>query len=132
MDPIFHNVFSLSHAKSFDLGSYDKGDSRNVTFTKPGVISVYCHLHPNMSATILVAPSRWYARSDREGHFLIRDVPPGQYTVVAWHKAAGIFRQTITIEAGKDAAVHFLLPYAESIQQPPPNARAALIGGVGK
>lgn len=111
MDPIFHNVFSLSPAKSFDLGSYDRGDARRVTFAKPGIESVYCHLHPNMSATIFVAPNRWYAQSDREGHFHIRDVPPGSYTVVAWHKAIGSFRQPVRIEAGRDANVTFTLPF---------------------
>src|SRR5579859_3562175 len=57
MDPIFHNVFSLSKPKTFDLGSYDKGDSRKVVFTKPGVVNIYCHLHPNMSATVLIVPN---------------------------------------------------------------------------
>jgi len=51
MDPIFHNIFSLSKPKSFDLGSYDKGESRDVSFPKPGMIDIDCHLHPNMAAT---------------------------------------------------------------------------------
>ena len=110
MDPIFHNIFSLSKAKSFDLGSYDKGDTRKVTFPKPGIVDVYCHLHPNMSATIVVTPNRWFAQSDRSGHFAIPDVPPGQYTVVAWHKAAGFFRKQIVVEAGHDATADFFIP----------------------
>ena len=59
LDPIFHNVFSLSGAKSFDLGNYAQNETRSVTFTKPGVVRVYCHLHPNMSASIVVTPNRW-------------------------------------------------------------------------
>jgi plastocyanin len=112
MDPIFHNIFSLSKPKMFDLGSYDQGESRNVIFPKPGVVSVYCHLHPNMAATIVVTPSRWYAQADRAGHFRIPNVPPGEYIIVAWHKAAGFFRRPIVIEAGRDSVADFVLPIA--------------------
>jgi len=110
MDPIFHNIFSLSKAKEFDLGSYDKGDSRTVTFTKPGVVYVYCHLHPNMEGTIVVAPSHYFAQADASGHFHLPAVPPGEYTVVAWHKAAGFFRKQIVVEPGHAAAADFLIP----------------------
>ena len=68
-DPIFHNVFSLSKAKSFDLGNYSEGQSRLVTFPVPGVVAVYCHLHSNMAASIVVAPSRWAVVADRDGVF---------------------------------------------------------------
>jgi plastocyanin len=113
MDPIFHNVFSLSKAKSFDLGSYDKGDSRTVVFQKPGIVEVFCHLHPNMAGTIVVTPNRYYARPDATGQYSIPDVPPGQYTVVAWHKTAGFFKKQIKIEAGHDAGVDFFIPLEE-------------------
>jgi plastocyanin len=110
MDPIFHNIFSLSKPKTFDLGSYDKGESRSVTFTKTGIVYVYCHLHPNVEATIVVTPTRWYARSDTSGQFRIPNVPPGQYTVVAWHKAAGFFRKTIIVGPGHSPTVDFFIP----------------------
>lgn len=110
MDPIFHNIFSLSKAKEFDLGSYDKGETRSVVFPKPGIVYVYCHLHPNMSATIVVAPNRWFAQSDAAGHYRIANVPPGRYTVVAWHKAAGFFRKPIVVEAGHEFIVDFSVP----------------------
>lgn len=127
MDPIFHNVFSLSKAKSFDLGSYNKGETRNVTFTKPGIVDVYCHLHPNMTATVVVTPNRWYARSDRSGNYRIPDVPPGQYTVVAWHKAAGFFRKQIVVEAGHDAVVDFFIPIGDApAPAPAPTKEAAM------
>jgi plastocyanin len=113
MDPIFHNIFSLSKAKSFDLGSYDQGQSRKVLFPKPGIVDVYCHLHPNMEATIVVTPNRWYARADGSGQYRIPDVPPGQYTIVAWHKYAGFFRKPITITTGHDAVVDFFIPLEE-------------------
>lgn len=111
-DPIFHNVFSLSSPKSFDLGVYDKGDSRNVTFNKPGIVFVFCHLHPNMAGTIVVTPSRFYAQIDDSGHYTIPNVPPGHYTLVAWHKAAGFSRRPITIERGHDLTEDFTVPLA--------------------
>jgi plastocyanin len=110
MDPIFHNIYSLSKPKSFDLGSYDKGETRRVTFPKPGIVNIYCHLHPNMSATIVVTPNRWYARPDRSGQYRIQNVPPGQYTLVAWHQSAGFFRKTIRVEAGNDSVADFFIP----------------------
>jgi len=111
MDPIFHNIFSLSRARSFDLGSYDQGQTRKVNFPRPGIVDVYCHLHPNMEATIVVTPNRWYARPDaNSGRYRLADVPPGAYTVVAWHKYAGFFRKTITVETGHDAVADFFIP----------------------
>jgi plastocyanin len=110
MDPIFHNIYSLSKPKTFDLGSYDKGETRKVAFPKAGIVEVYCHLHPNMAATIVVTPNRWYARPDRSGQFRIPNVPPGQYTVVAWHKSAGFFRKSIVVEEGHDAVADFFIP----------------------
>jgi plastocyanin len=113
-DPIFHNVFSLSGPKTFDLGNYAKGDTRVVTFPAPGIVYVNCHLHPNMTATIVVTPNQWNTKADREGHFELADVPPGQYTLVAWHKASGFLRQMVTVEQGKDAHAEFLIPFDEN------------------
>jgi plastocyanin len=110
MDPIFHNIYSLSKPKSFDLGNYDKGQTRKVTFPKPGIVDIYCHLHPNMQATVVVTPNRWFARPNRTGQYRIPDVPPGQYTLVAWHKAAGFFRKTIVVENTHDTTADFFIP----------------------
>jgi plastocyanin len=110
MDPIFHNIYSLSKSKSFDLGNYDKGQTRKVTFTKPGIVEIYCHLHPNMQATVVVTPNRWFAQPDRNGQYRIPDVPPGKYTLVAWHKSAGFFRKTVIVENSRDTAVDFFIP----------------------
>ena len=110
MDPIFHDVYSLSKTKSFDLGAYDKGQTRRVTFTKPGIVEVYCHLHPNMAATIMVVANRYYARPDSDGEYRISNVPPGHYTLVAWHKTAGFFRKTIDVEADRATSADFLIP----------------------
>jgi plastocyanin len=113
MDPIFHSVFSLSKARTFDLGSYDKGETRKVAFPKPGIVDIYCHLHPNMTATVVVTPNRFYARPDRSGHYVIPDVPPGQYTVVTWHKSAGFFRKTIVVAPAHDGTADFFVPLGD-------------------
>ena len=113
-DPIFHNVFSLSKPKIFDLGNYPKGDTRLVTFSQPGIVYVNCHLHSNMTGTIVVAPNRWHTTVDRNGAFVLDDMPPGEYTVVAWHKAAGFFRRQVRIVAGQVGKVEFLIPIDEN------------------
>jgi len=110
LDPIFHNVFSLSKPKAFDLGNYRKGETRTVTFPKPGIVFVNCRLHPNMTGVIVVAPNQWNTKADGSGRFVLKDVPPGKYTVVAWHKAAGFFRQQLQITAGHDLKIEFLIP----------------------
>jgi plastocyanin len=120
MDPIFHNVFSLSKPKAFDLGNYDKGESRSVVFSKPGIVYVNCHLHPNMAATIVVTPNQWYARADGSGQYRIPDVPPGQYTVVAWHKAAGFFRKSILTVSGSNSTADFFIPIGDDPREKAP------------
>ena len=109
MDPIFHNVFSLSKPKSFDLGNYPKGDTRTVVFSKPGIVYVNCRLHPNMAGVVVVTPNRWYAKVSRDGQFTLRDVPPGTYTVVAWHKTTGSVTKQIQVIDGHDTIVNFLV-----------------------
>jgi plastocyanin len=110
LDPIFHNVFSLSKPKTFDLGNYPKGETRTVVFTQPGIVYVNCHLHTNMTGTIVVTPNDWYTKADKTGHFVLPDLPPGKYTVVAWHKTAGYFRKTIELAAGESPSLEFLIP----------------------
>jgi plastocyanin len=110
LDPIFHNVFSLSRAKSFDLGNYSKGQTRTVTFPKPGIVLVNCRLHTNMSAVVVVTPNRFYASPDEQGRFAIPDVPAGRYTVTAWHKAAGFLRKEVAVGDGAPSSVDFLVP----------------------
>jgi plastocyanin len=130
MDPIFHNIFSLSKPKTFDLGSYDKGETRQVAFPKPGIVDIYCRLHPNMAATVVVTPNRWYARSDRSGHFEIQNVPPGKYTIVAWHKSAGFFRKSILVESGHDSVANFFIPIdADSEENRPVTTSSTTVPG---
>jgi plastocyanin len=122
MDPIFHNVFSLAKVKSFDLGNFPKGETRTVTFPKPGIVYVNCRLHPNMAGVIVVTPNRWYSKAGRDGQFTLHDVPPGTYTVVAWHKTTGFIRKQVQIVEGRDSVVDYLVP----IDVPAAGAGAAM------
>ena len=114
LDPIFHNVFSLSKPKSFDLGNYPKDHTRTVTFPTPGIVFVNCHLHPNMAAAIVISPNQWSAKADGAGRFSLSGVPSGSHTIVAWHKAAGFFRQQIRINDNHPAYVQFVIPIDDS------------------
>jgi plastocyanin len=112
-DPIFHNVFSLAKPKVFDLGTYPKGQTRTVNMPVPGIVYVNCHLHPNMAAAIVVTPNAWNTRPDTAGNFSLKNVPAGRYTIVAWHKSAGFFRQPIEVQPDATATVAFVLPLNE-------------------
>jgi plastocyanin len=83
-DAIFHNVFSVTPDNSFDLGSYKQGESRSVTMNRPGVVTVYCNMHPQMSGHILVVPNGNYVRAGKDGFFRLPNVPAGTHRVVAW------------------------------------------------
>jgi plastocyanin len=96
-DPIFHNVFSLSRAQSFDLGYYPQSLSRTVKFLHEGVVQVYCHIHSNMYAAIVVTGSPWYGRPSPDGTFSWTGIPAGRYRVVAWHKIAGLFEVPLDV-----------------------------------
>lgn len=112
LDAIFHNVFSISKPRSFDLGNYPKGQTRKIVFPTPGVVYVYCHLHPNMAASIVITPNQWSSKVDSDGQFRLADVPPGKYTAVAWHKSAGFFRQTVTVTEQGAPPLRFVIPFA--------------------
>jgi len=109
-DPYFHNVFSLSRAATFDLGRFRQGQTREQTFTKPGLIKVYCHIHSHMSATILVLDHPYFAVPRLDGSFSLANVPPGKYTIVGWHERVGERSSTIEVEPHGTAAVELSLP----------------------
>jgi plastocyanin len=79
LDPIFHNAFSNFNGQIFDLALYPPGKSRTVTFRRPGVVRIFCNIHPTMSAVIVVVDTPYYAVSDRSGRFTLPDVAPGRY-----------------------------------------------------
>jgi plastocyanin len=116
-DPIFHNVFSLSNTRKFDLGYYPDGQTRVVKFDEPGVVQVYCHLHPNMYAAIVVVPNRWYARPADDGTFSMSDIPPGKYRLVVWHMSGGFFRKQVHV-TGDGIPVVMNIPVHDEDQDP--------------
>lgn len=83
-DTVYHNVFSLSRIKPFDLGLYEQGGSKSVTFDQPGLVKVYCNIHSNMMASILVLANPYFATTDREGRFAIQDAPMGSAKLRTW------------------------------------------------
>ena len=109
-DPIFHNVFSLSRAHSFDLGFYPEGQSRTVRFDRAGVVQVYCHIHANMYAAIVVTPSPWFAKPGPDGSFSWQDVPMGHYRLVAWHKIVGAHYASVDVPQKGSAEVNIRVP----------------------
>lgn len=100
MDPVFHNVFSYSPTRRFDLGRYGQGKSRSVTFDEPGLVKVFCDVHAEMSAYILIVDSPWVTQPDAGGNFAIEDVPPGVHRMTLWHPDRG--ERTVEIEVGDD------------------------------
>jgi plastocyanin len=112
-DAFYHNVFSLSRAGTFDLGRFPRGQSRTRDFTKPGLVKVFCHLHSDMSAVILVFDHPWFTTPDDAGAFVLAGVPPGHHVVAAWHERVGESRKTVDVPAGGDATVEFELPVIE-------------------
>ena len=104
-DPIYHNVFSVSPAKRFDLGKYSRGKSKSVVFEKPGRINVYCDIHSNMEAFIVVLANRWFAQPDADGRFTLPDLPPGSYRVKAWHPDFGERSLAMEVPDGADATL---------------------------
>src|SRR5712691_7032145 len=87
-DPFFHNVFSIYEGKPFDLGLYESGTARKVRFTQPGVSYIFCNIHPEMSATVLVLRTRYFAVSARDGSFQISHLPSGRYKLEVWYDLA--------------------------------------------
>lgn len=87
-DPFFHNVFSLFEGKRFDLGLYEAGTTRNVSFDRPGISFIFCNIHAEMSAIIVALDTPYYGISNRKGEVVIPNVPPGHYTLKTWAETA--------------------------------------------
>lgn len=83
-DPFFHNVFSLFDGRRFDLGLYEAGSTKSVTFSREGVSYIFCNIHPEMSAVILTLSTRLYSAMDSSGTFRVAHVPDGEYEMHIW------------------------------------------------
>jgi hypothetical protein len=115
-DPYFHNVFSLSRVATFDLGRYPSGASRSYTFDRPGIVKVFCHIHAQMSALVVVLDHPWFNVPTETGAFALPPVPAGEYTLVAWHERIGEQRERIRVAPGGTTRVDFTLPVLEGDQ----------------
>ena len=109
-DPFFHNVFSLSRAANFNLGLYERGQTRAREFTKAGTVKVYCDIHSHMSATILVFDHPYFTIPDLDGSFELPAVPAGDYTIVGWHERVGERAEHIRVDAGRASTIELTVP----------------------
>jgi plastocyanin len=108
-DSFYHNVFSLSKTKAFDLGRYAAGNSRPIRFDRPGIVRVFCDIHAHMNAYILVFGHPFFAMTDRDGRYRIENVPPGTYGVIAWNEGTSSETRPIAVPDGGVAELDFTL-----------------------
>ena len=114
-DPFFHNVFSLSSPKAFDLGRFPRGHTKSVQFDHPGIVKVFCHIHADMSAAIVVLDHPFFTTPGESGAFELSEIPPGEYRVVAWHERAKAVVGRVRVVAGETARVDFNIPVSHDV-----------------
>jgi plastocyanin len=110
-DDIFHNIFSMSETKDFDLGLYtkDKMPVPEILFDKPGQVDVYCAIHSKMHCIILVLPSRYFTKVSAHQRYALTDVPPGIYRIKAWQERVPPQVKQVTVPAQGEVRVDFTL-----------------------
>jgi len=106
-DNLFHNVFSYSQTREFDLGRYPRDDVRSVLFDRTGLVRVYCDIHAYMNATIIVLPHPYFATPADDGTYAIRRVPEGKYSIVFWIDRDVAERRSIEVRSGETAQIDF-------------------------
>lgn len=116
-DEVFHNVFSLSGTRTFDLPKYPAGSSRSVTFPRAGVVNVFCHIHSDMSAVILVRDNPYFVSPDTTGNFSLEAIPPGDYILVVWHERIKPVTRSVKIVSGQTATVSFNIPLPQPVER---------------
>jgi plastocyanin len=111
-DNVFHNVFSLSRAAEFDLGRYPRGESRQPPkpFTRTGTVQIFCHIHSDMSGTILVLGNSFFTVPTTAGTYAIDGVPPGEYTIVGWHERVQAVTRRVRVVEGQTTRLDFNIP----------------------
>jgi plastocyanin len=108
-DRVYHNVFSLSKTRTFDLGRYATGRSKRIRFDRPGIVRVFCEIHSHMNAFILVFSHPFFAITDTEGRYRIDNVPAGSYNAIAWNEGVSSQPRPVTVPAGGVTELDFSL-----------------------
>jgi plastocyanin len=108
-DDVFHNLFSLSGPKRFNLGRYPPGRAESVVFDKPGVVKIFCDIHSEMSAVVLVVDTPFFTRPAADGSYQIPNLPPGTHTLVAWHERTAPDTVVVTLADGGVTKADFSL-----------------------
>lgn len=109
---IYHRLFSYSEANPFDLGVLRRGETRSVDLDAPGVVRIYCSLHPSERAVVFVAPSPHFATFRPPSGYEIRDVPAGRYRLHAWSESAPAPSRTLTVPSGASVSAEISPPAA--------------------
>ena len=121
VDPIYHNVFSVSGPNRFDLGLYRSGASKKQRFDETGLVRVYCNIHPTMVGYVQVVDSDYGAVTRADGGFRFDGVPPGTYQVKAWHEEGGETAASVRVRAGESATLALTLDATAFKAQPHKN-----------
>jgi plastocyanin/outer membrane murein-binding lipoprotein Lpp len=109
-DNIYHNVFSLSSGNSFDLGLYNSAsEAKSHVFNEPGAVDIYCNIHPQMAASALVVPNRYFAKVKADGTYEIPGIPSGKRKVVAWAPGSHLTAQWVEVDSGGSAELNLKL-----------------------
>ena len=109
LDNFYHNVFSPTPGNEFDLGLYRGGVAKSLELTRAGEIDVYCNIHPNMKAKLLVVPDDRSAQVAADGGYSLSGLPPGDYVIVAWSAVHEPVRREVRVRAGEAARADFSL-----------------------
>ena len=109
-DLTYHNVFSLSRAKRFDLGRYAAGKSKGVRMDRPGVVRVFCDIHSHMNAFILVFNHPFFDVTDDDGRFELPSLPAGTYTLVGWYEGEARITRPVVVPPGGWAEIDLVVP----------------------
>lgn len=123
-DPILHNLFSVSPANDFDLGVYGPGEAPSVTFEQPGVVNIYCNVHHDMHAHVLVVDTPWRTRAAADGSFRLEGLPPGPGELHVWHRQSEPWSRALELPAGGPVEVSLavtkprLPPHRDKTGQP--------------
>lgn len=125
-DPFFHNVFSLFNGKRFDLGLYEAGSTKSVRFDKAGVCYIFCNIHSQMSAAVVVVDTPYFVLLNTSGEFRIPQVPPGRYQLNLWAErcspeALKAVSRQVVLEGGSASIGTIQLTESRELAQPHSN-----------